>query len=65
MINSDTIVNGFAHATAAQTESDSFFSSRNIKKAVIGGVAGVFIACCLWVAAGFADEMKKGGRANA
>ncbi len=64
-INSDTIVNGFAHATAAQTESDSFFSSRNIKKAVIGGVAGVFIACCLWVAAGFADEMKKGGRANA
>ena len=64
-INSDTIVNGFAHSTAAQTESVSFFSSSNLKKAIIGGVAGAFIACCLWVVAGFADEMKKGGKANA
>ncbi len=64
-INSDTIVNGFMNTTSAQTKSVNFFSSSNIKKAVIGGVAGAVIACCLWFAAGFIEEFRKEGRENA
>ncbi len=64
-INSDTIVNGFLNTTSAQTKSVSFFSSSNIKKSVIGGVAGAVIACCLWFAAGFVEEFRKEGRINA
>ena len=64
-INSDTIVNGFMNTTSAQTKSVNFFSSSNIKKAVIGGVAGAIIACCLWFAAGFVEEFRKEGRGNA
>ena len=64
-LDSDTVVNNFVTNTAAQTQSTSFFSAANIKKAVIGGVAGAVIACCLWFAAGFTEEMKKGGRTNA
>ena len=64
-LDSDTVVNNFVSSTAAQTQSTSFFSTSNIKKAVVGGVAGAVIACCLWFAAGFAEEMKKGGRKDA
>ncbi|MBQ2041755.1 MAG: hypothetical protein II485_01050 [Firmicutes bacterium] len=64
-LDSDTVVNNFVSSTAAQTQSVSFFSSSNIKKAVVGGAAGAVIACCLWFAAGFAEEMKKGGRKDA
>lgn len=64
-INSDTIVDGFMNTTSAQTKSVSFFSASNIKKAVVGGVAGAVIACCLWFAAGFVEEFRKEGRANA
>ena len=35
------------------------------KTVIIGGVAGAVIACCLWFAAGFTEEMKKGGRKDA
>ncbi|MBQ9826397.1 MAG: hypothetical protein IJM61_04385 [Firmicutes bacterium] len=64
-INSDTIMNGFMNTTSAQTKAESFFSPSNLKKAVIGGVAGAVIACCLWFAAGFIDEFRKEGRENA
>ena len=64
-ITSDTIANSFMNTTSAQTKSVSFFSSSNIKKAVIGGVAGAVIACCLWFAAGFIEEVRKEGRGNA
>ena len=64
-LESDTIVNNFVTFTAAQTETTSFFSKSNIKKAVVGGAAGAVIACCLWFAAGFTEEMKKGGRKDA
>ena len=64
-LESDTIMNEFISATAAQSKSTSFFSSSQIKKAVIGGVAGAVIACCLWFASGFVAELKKEGRENA
>ena len=64
-INSDTILNGFMNTTSAQTKAESFFSSSNLKKAVIGGIAGAVIACCLWFAAGFVEEFRKEGRENA
>ena len=64
-INSDTILNGFMNTTSAQTKSASFFSFSNIKKAIVGGVAGAAIACCLWFAAGFVEEFRKEGRENA
>ena len=64
-INSDTIVNGFMNNTSAQTKAIRFFSSSNIKKALIGGVAGAVIACCLWFVSGFAAEFRKEGRVDA
>ena len=64
LLASDTIRNSYIVATTAQSRSTSFFSSSNIKKAVIGGVAGVVIALAAWFVAGFASELKKGGREN-
>ena len=64
-ISSDTIMNEFINSTTAQTKTEAFFSASNLKKAVIGGVAGAVLACCVWIAAGFAEELKKGGKENA
>ena len=62
LIESDAVKNAFMTTTAAQTKVTSFFSSRNIKKAIIGGVAGAFIAVVVWFIDGFIQEAKKEGR---
>ena len=64
LLESDTIKNSYTVSTTAQSETASFFSSRNIKKAVLGGIAGVIIAVAAWFVAGFAAELKKGGKEN-
>ena len=64
-ISSDTIMNGFTNSTTAQTKTDSFFGAANLKKAAIGGAAGAVLALCVWIVAGIAEELKKGGRENA
>lgn len=64
-ISSGTIMNEFLNNTTAQTKSVSFFSASNIKNAVLCGVGGAILACCLWFAAGFVEELRKEGRANA
>ena len=64
-LESETVMNEFISATGAQSKATSFFSSSQIKKAVIGGIAGAVIACCLWFASGFVAELKKEGRENA
>ncbi len=64
LLSSDTVRNSYIVTTTAQSKSTSFFSSSNIKKAVIGGVAGAVIAVAAWFVAGFAAELKKGGREN-
>ena len=64
-ISSGTIMNEFINNTTAQTKSVSFFSASNIKNAVLCGVGGAVLACCLWFAAGFVEELRKEGRANA
>ena len=64
LLDSDTIKNSYIVSTTAQSEAVSFFSSRNIKKAVLGGIAGAVIAVAVWFVAGFAAELKKGGKEN-
>ena len=64
LLASDTVKGSYMVATTAQSKSTSFFSSSNIKKAIIGGVAGVVIAVAAWFVAGFAAELKKEGKEN-
>ncbi len=64
LLNSDTVKNSYIVSTTAQSKTVSFFSSKNIKRAVIGGVAGVIVAVCIWFIASLATEMRKKGREN-
>ena len=64
LLASDTIRNSYLTATTAQSRSSGFFSSSNIKRAVIGGVAGAVIALAAWFVSGFAAELRREDREN-
>ena len=47
--------------TSAQGESVGFLGS-NLKKMILGGAVGAFLACGMWFVSAFAAEMKRGSR---
>lgn len=47
--------------TSAQGESVGFLGS-NLKKMILGGAVGAFLACGLWFVSAFAAELKRGSR---
>ena len=47
----------YADHTVAQGKTESFLSA-NVKKMIIGGIAGLFVACGLWFLDGIAPEFR-------
>ena len=50
----------YADATAAQGQATPSFLSANMKKMILGALAGAVLGCGLWFGAAFIAEMKRG-----
>ena len=60
ILESESYRSSFINYIGAQYLADSFFSSGNIKKAIIGMVVGAFLAVLIWGMDGLFEELKRG-----